>query len=216
MKASFRLVAALSLACLSSACGHTPVTRTLADAFVRGADVKETKLDPKLRYLRVVAGGRESLMVLGYADAHPDGVIESWYSSAGEVIRLQNGRVISTSGLSVDWRSVRYTGLPDWTKLLDKAPVEYVRERDEMPGYRFGIREKVSLFAVRPPDNARLVGLVPSQLHWFEESADSSPGGRPSARYGVRMAGGPASVVYGEQCLAAGLCIAWQTWPVNP
>ena len=78
----------LFLSVLLGACGHTPVSRTLWDAMGKGQSVDAIILNPNLRYLRVSVRGRVVLMVLGYLDAAPDGVIETWYSSAGEVLRL--------------------------------------------------------------------------------------------------------------------------------
>jgi len=38
------------------------------------------------------------LMVLGYSENSPKGTLETWYSSQGEVLKLLNGRVVSTNG----------------------------------------------------------------------------------------------------------------------
>ena len=102
---------ALSLA----GCGHTPVTRTLFDTFGKAPGVDAINLNPAYRYLRVSVGGRDALLVLGYSDPTPTGPIETWYSSAGEVLKLQNGRIFSTVGLRIDWRAVTYTESPSWS-----------------------------------------------------------------------------------------------------
>jgi hypothetical protein len=213
------------------ACGHTPVTRTLADAFDKGTPVAGIPLNPDFRYLRVATGGREALMVLGYVDADPDpdarGAVETWYSREGEVLRLQDGRILSTTGLRVDWRAVRYAEVPTWTQMLTQDSAVFVRERDEMPGYRFNLKDSVYLYTIQPPGNAHLVGIPADHLRWYEERVLGAPRNLPSARYGVRLrdpeglagvegAGAAVEVVYGEQCLALDLCVAWQTWPVLP
>ena len=196
------------------ACGHTPVTRTLFDA-IPGLSQKadSINLNPSLRYLRVTVRGRVVLMVLGYVEPHAEGQIETWYISEGEVIRLQNGRVVGTAGLETDWRAVRNFSLPAWKDLLGRQALVYRRERDEMPGYRFGIAESVSLYPVRAPSNARLVGLPVAGLRWYEEAVLGQPEGLPSARYALLAREGELRVVYGEQCLSQNLCLAWQTWP---
>lgn len=226
----------LALTVLSlCACGHTPVTRTLWDAIPGlGRGVDDIKLNPKLRYLRVTVRGRVALMVLGYVEPSAEGGIDTWYSAEGEVIRLQNGRIVGTAGLETDWRAVRNFSLPAWKDLTGGAErdyslsprkdtaggaaVVYRRERDEMPGYRFGIVQTVSLYPVPVPSNSRLVGVSAAGLRWYEEAVLGQPDGLPSARFGVdagepRVTYGEPRVIYGEQCLAQNLCIAWQTWP---
>jgi Group 4 capsule polysaccharide lipoprotein gfcB, YjbF len=200
---------------LLGACGHTPVTRTVWEAMGTGKSVDAIKLNPKLRYLRVTVRGRVALMVLGYVDASPDGPLETWYSSEGEVIRLQNGRVVATAGLETNWREVRPVALPPWKDMLGSASTTYQRERDEMPGFRFGISESVSLYAVRTPTNARLVGVPVQDLRWYEEAVLGQPGGLPSARYALRIEDNEPRVVYAEQCLSPVFCLAWQIWPAR-
>ena len=196
--------------------GHTPVTRTLFDAIPGlGNKVDDIKLNPSLRYLRVTVRGRVVLMVLGYVEPHPEGQIDTWYSSEGEVIRLQNGRIVGTAGLETDWRAVRNFSLPAWKDLAGRSGVVYRRERDEMPGYRFGIAETVSLYPVPVPSNAKLARLPAAGLRWYEEAVLGQPDGLASGRFALHVKNGEPRVVYGEQCLLRDLCIAWQTWPVT-
>lgn len=199
-----------------TACGHTPVTRTLADAVGQGEGVEGVSLGADFSYLKITAYGRDALMVLGYIDPHPAGTIETWFSSQGEVLRLQNGRILSTAGLELNWQAVRYRGLPDWRAVVAQSKLAFTRERDEMPGYRFGLVDRVDLYAVPAPKDAHLIGVDPKSLKWFEERVQSSPASLPSARYGLAMSDGEPEVVYGEQCLSERLCIAWQTWPAKP
>lgn len=195
-------------------CVHTPVTLTVFESFGLNKNVDAVRLNPQLRYLRVNVDGRVSLMVMGYTESTAEGVLETWYSSEGEVLRLLNGRVASTVGLNVDWRSVRDKNLPSWTELLALQSADFVRERDEMPGYRFNLVEAVSLSGVPVPANTKLVGLQASDLVWFEESVRNA-NGLPSARYGLSVGAGVPIVVYGEQCLSNNLCFSWQKWPVT-
>ena len=204
------LAAVLALA----ACGHTPVSRTVADAMGWGPGVDAIVLNPQLRYLRVSASGKPVLMVLGYEQATPSGLLETWYSNSGEVLQLRDGRLQSTAGLPLDWRAVRYKGLPDWAQLPGLGSARFERERDEMPAYRFGLSETVLIKAVAAPRNARLTGLPADALAWYEETVQDRPYALASARYGVRRQDG--QVVYGEQCLSPDFCIAWQTWPPRP
>lgn len=206
-----KLAVLVATALLLTACGHTPISRTVADAMGRGTSVDQIKLNPALRYLRVSGGAKPVLMVLGYTDVTPEGVIETWYSSSGEVLRLRGGRIVSSAGLTTDWLDVRYRGLPSWQALGLTAGVEYVRQRDEMPGYRFGISEAVRLRSIEAPDQVRLAGLLATDLRWYEETVAGHR--RPSARYGLGLSKGTPEVVYAEQCLSDDLCLAWQQWP---
>ena len=84
------------------------------------------------------------------------------------MLRLQKGRVVATLGLETDWRAVRHAAAaPAWKDMLERKSVIYQRERDEMPGFRFGIAETVSLYAVRTPTNARLIGFAAQDLRWY-------------------------------------------------
>jgi hypothetical protein len=157
-------------------------------------------------------------MVLGYLDNTPQGNIETWYSSESEVLKLLNGRVLSTNGLELDWRNVNYTSLPAWSELsglnTNIVQVEFTRTHDQMPAYKFGVSEVVSLYGVSAPSNSNLAGLPANQLKWFEEKVKGTTHTLPSARYGLTNKDGQTVVVYGEQCFSSELCFSWQTWPV--
>ena len=211
-----RIVIFILLGLAMTACGHTPVTLTLSDALGMGQQVDATPLNPKLRYLRVTVKGRVILLVLGYKESHDLGPIETWYSAEGEVLRMQNGRILSTTGLQVDWRAVRHKEQPSWAYLLEHNSLQFKREIDEMPGYRFGIEQKLSLYQIPTPKNALLKGLPPSDLRWLEEKVLDQNNGLPSARYGLQIKDGLHKVVYADQCLSKDFCFTWQIWPLTP
>lgn len=198
-------------------CGHSPLSSTvLAAAGVTNA-VDGLFLDPSLQYMRVSTPKRTVLMVLGYTDVLPEGVMETWYSGEGEVLKLLNGRLVSSAGFPRDWRSVRFENLPSWGDMADKAHVQYVRTRDEMPGYRFGIRESLRLDSIAVPARTRLKGISASALIWYAETVTEGKQGMPTALYGIRRGNTAAPVVvYAEQCMTRDLCISWQSWPVSP
>ena len=88
--------------------------------------------------------------------------------------------------------------------------VAYRRTRDEMPGYRMGIEEALTIRAIAPPSDSRLAGFDAGALRWFEERSESADALAP-ARYAMSTTDG--RVLYGEQCLTRKLCLAWQRWP---
>ena len=227
LAAVFSLVAALS-GCSSAG---NAILQTLPYAYGRNPGVDNARLNPNFRYLRVTVRGRVALLALGYIDGNPQGPIEVWYSAERELLRLQNGRLVGAVGLTTEWRNVTVPELPSWSAAAraDRA-FRWTRTRDVMPGYRFGVTDKLLLHVVAPPARSAIQGLDPQHLTWFEERVDSDPKAGlsavlgngmvadaplPPARYAVDFQGGQETVVYGEQCLAADLCFTWQRWPLD-
>jgi hypothetical protein len=147
------------------------------------------------------------------------------------VLRLQNGRLVGAVGLTTEWRDVFLPELPSWSALArgDQA-FRWTRTRDVMPGYRFGVKDALSLRVVAESKRSELLGLDPQRLTWFEETVESAQVARfagifssgvaadaalPPARYAVDFRDGQETVVYGEQCLTSELCFTWQRWPVQ-
>lgn len=226
--------AVLSLVFTLSACsaGSNAILQTLPYAYGRNPGVDNARLNPNFRYLRVTVGGRVALLALGNVDSHPQGPIEVWYSAEREVLRLQNGRLVGAVGLTTEWRHVSLPEMPSWsaTARADQA-FRWTRTRDVMPGYRFGVKDVLSLRVVAEPKRSELKGLDSQRLTWFEERVESGPvagfsgifgdsiaadAALPPARYAVDFRDGQETVVYGEQCLAPDLCFTWQRWPVQP
>lgn len=187
--------------------------------------IEQAVLRPDLRYLRVTTNGSPALLVLGDIDHDAAGrPVEVWYSASREVLRLQSGRLVGVAGMPVEWRDVRLpASLPNWQDI--KTPVTFVRERDEMPGYRIGLREQMTVRPIAPPSGTGLLGTDAAALQWYEETASASPDlpatlakqwrPLPPTRFAVRKAATPRSYepVYGEQCLVDNICLQWQTWP---
>jgi hypothetical protein len=171
--------------------------------------------NPNLRYLRVTVKNQSIFMVLGYTEKNSVGDIEVWYSSTGEVIRLQNGRIIGTIGLETDWLNVIHISLPSWNSLANNPKALYQRQRDQMPGYRFGIVESVSIYPTPPPTNSKIVNTLANQFRWYEEVTLNTDIKLPSARYAVQNRDGVLRIAYGEQCLTENFCLSSQLWPVT-
>jgi hypothetical protein len=182
-----------------------------------------TPLDPNFAYLRVTRGSHSGLLWRGSTEQARDGLIEVYYSGSGEVVRLQNGRIVGALGLTTEWRRVSVSGAPDWrTAASSGEAVRLTRVRDVMPGYQTDIRDDLVLKAVSPPQRSAIRGVEPQTLTWFEETAprrslfalgsDARELPLPPARYAVDLAGAQETVVYAEQCLAPDLCFTWQRW----
>lgn len=220
------------LACIATqlfgcATGSTPLADVLSavvsDQFGSGAEsALNIKLNPAYRYLRVEVDGRApALLVLGYVDAHPQGDIEVWYSAKREVIKIQNGRIVGTTGLEVDWRTVRFPiAPPSWTNTLAQEG-SYERSRDEMPGHRYAITDQIQLkpWVGMPPltlpvslNNAH----TQNNYRWFSETTlNTGEQPLPPSWFAWGLYQGQATVVYSVQCLSPTFCLKLQRWPVQ-
>lgn len=213
---------ALALAASAlSACsvGTNAIVDTLRNVVPIETAADAARLNPQFRYLRVTAGGRVALLVLGYTEPHRDGPIEIWYSAQREVLRIQNGRLVGATGLTTEWRSVSLPAMPSWSALAQASTrLSWTRIRDVMPGYRFGVRDELSLGRIAAPIQSLLRVLDPEHLAWFDERHEGEPRADvwlPAAHYAVQLSAGRETVIYGEQCIALDLCFAWQRWPVE-
>ena len=224
------LAAPVLMACTLAACSSSmnAVVQTLQDAVGGNPSVTDAHLNPAFRYIRITVDGRVFFLALGSEDKHPQGPIEVWFSAQREVLRLQNGRVVGASGVTTEWRAVTLPEFPSWSAVArTQQPVQWVRVRDVMPGYRFGVRDELVLSAISPPRQSALQGVDAQSLSWFEERFQTGvaagrltklvtnvaiDGVLPPARYAVDMRDGKEVVVYGEQCLAPDLCFTWQRW----
>ena len=229
MKIRTLAVPALVICTLTSCASSTnAVVQTMRDAVQGNRNVTDAGLNPAFRYIRVTIDGRVSFLALGGEDKHPQGPIEVWFSGEREVLRLQNGRLVGASGVTTEWRSVTLPAMPTWAELASsRRPFQWMRIRDVMPGYRYGIRDELVLRPISPPQKSALQGVDAQSLSWFEERFQTgTAAGRltklvtnigvdgvlPPARYAVDLRDGKEVVVYGEQCLAPELCFTWQKW----
>ena len=225
--------AVLSMLVALSSCSpaSNSMLQTLQSAVWRGDSSASARLNPNFLYLRVTIAGRVVLLALGNEDTDLRGPVEVWYSAEREVLRLQNGRLAGAVGLTAEWRNVELPELPSWSALArgDQA-FRWTRVRDVMPGYRFGLRDALSLRVIPQPRRSELQRLDAQRLTWFEERVESGQVAGlsaifgnsratdlqlPPARYAVDFRGGQETVVYGEQCLAPDLCFTWQRWPAQ-
>lgn len=201
----------LAVSCwVLSACSSRidAITQTAKAVFQGGTDASATAvINPSIRYLRIEINDRVILLALGYIDAHPLGPVEVWYSTKGEVLRLQNGHVVGLTGSDIEWRQVHLSSMPAWP--VDSTSVSaYSRVRDVMPGYRFGLVDQLSIRSISAPRRSNLVALNAQNLRWYEEHEANDK--LPAARFALSST---PTVVYGEQCISRALCLSWQQWP---
>ena len=211
------------VACTSRSSPELDVLATLVAGDGVGVPAIPDNPDPRFRYLRVeLRGNPPGLLVLGYVDQHPLGPIEVWYSALKEVIKIQNGRIVGTAGLKEDWSSVRFAQVPAQWEQITAQGMRFERQRDAMPGYRYGISEQMQVSRTEAMPS---IGLMPSlslataqRYQWFHETSTSTNGGLPGlpdAWFAWGKHRGQYDVVYSEQCLAPDFCLRLQRWPVT-
>jgi len=192
------------------------------ERFGSGTDATVTAtLNPAFRYLRVsLSGYQPALLVLGYVDADPQGDIEVWYSAAKEVVRTQQGRIVGTAGLALDWRRVHFSVPPPAWSAVTRWPASYTRVREEIPGYRFGLTDNLSLEPVAGPPTLALSRTLPSDVAqtyaWYRENSESQNlQALPPSWFALASYRGNLTVVYSFQCLSQQLCLSLQRWPLE-
>jgi hypothetical protein len=201
--------------------GTNAVVQSVRQVIQPGSS-ESTRFDPKFAYLRITRGRHTGFLWRGNTERAEGGPVEVYYSGSGEVVRLQNGRIVGALGLETEWRGVTVTPLSWSAVAANVQPTRFVRVRDVMPGYRTGIRDELVLRRIAPPERSGLRGIDPKSLTWFEETAQhpvplirlraTRAEELPTARYAVDLTGEAEAVVYAEQCLSADLCFAWQRW----
>ena len=218
VRASWRVALATAAVLVLSACtgGMGAAMQSVSELLPSRASAESPNLDPKFEYLRVTRGKRIGLLWRGSVERSQPLPVDVFYSGQGEVVRIQNGRIVGALGLTTEWRRVDVVA-PSWSAIA-KAPEQarVIRTRDVMPGYVSGLREELALRSIAPPSSSALRGVEPASLAWFEERVRSAPPPGvqplPPSRYAVDLTRADGTVVYSEHCLAADLCFAWQRW----
>jgi len=192
--------------------------------------IEQTELNPRYRYLKVDVNNLPALLVLGYQESSSNGVISTWYSAYKEVIQIQNGRLINTQGLELNWSNVSFIDAPALANIAmieptmgskKKSAVRYQRIRTVMPSYRANIEETVEIkpLEIAPSDAPKILqeGNEAQFIRWVEETVLLQTNIRTPyldpvrAIYAINTK--TSQVIYGRQCLAAQFCVSWLHWP---
>lgn len=193
--------------------------------FPQESNVDQVRLDTRYQYIRVTVDDGVAFLASDSPDVDAVDRDVVWFSAGREVLRFRNGRLVAAVGLPMEWRNVALPQLPAWHELAAaEKSFAWVRIRDVMPGYWYGIRDELLLKKIAPRTQSNLTGVDPRTLVWFEESLENSPVAQdalqhsqdlPPARYAVKVNGTNAPVIYGEQCISASFCFTWQRWPLK-
>lgn len=101
-------------------------------------DVTAAEVEAAAYYqMQVTTGDARAVLTLG----NVDGVRQAWYDSSGAVIFLEHGQVVQTSGLAQNLDGVRMPANDPFERGLQHltGPLDYVRQEDWSPGYRYGV-----------------------------------------------------------------------------
>ena len=192
--------------------------------------IDQAQLNPRYRYLKVDVNNLPALLVLGYEDNLPNGVITTWYSAFKEVIQIQNGRLVNTQGLEINWTDVSLIDAPNLVSVAmmnpdmvgkKKSALRYQRTRTVMPGYRANIAETVEIQPLEnvPADVPKVLrqGNESQSIRWVQETVVMQTNVRTPyldpvrAIYAINTK--TSQVIYGRQCLAVQFCVSWLQWP---
>jgi len=192
--------------------------------------IDQTELNPRYRYLKVDVNNLPALLVLGYEENLSNGVVSTWYSAYKDVIQIQNGRLVNTQGLELNWTDVSLSNAlplvsvamlsPDMLSKKNPA-LRFQRIRTVMPGYRANIEEivQIQLLEDVPSEAPKILrqGNEAQSIRWVQETVVMQTNVRTPyldpvrAIYAINTK--TSQVIYGRQCLAAQFCVSWLHWP---
>lgn len=192
------------LLCLTACAGFNPVTDTAGYFFQSSVSAQEKRYVPGFEYLEVEWQGRKSAMALGYRSLNSAQTDEHWYTSQGEMLKLQNGRIVQVLGMTREVRRLS-TNTPPWTNLIShKLPVVWSQTKDVMPDYRFGLQEFVITQQMNPTSAEQ--SLIKGATHWIAEEIKSKDATGKTWIYQQKFALANDRVIYSEQCIARDMC----------
>ncbi len=173
----------------------------------------EAQFDASYEYLSIQSDNSNGRMILGYRQVQQGKVIEYWYTGGGEMLETVDGRIYKALGTTSEIR--RNTGqAPSWqTMSSSQMPVHWQRSLDIMPGYRFGLEEKITTRVLTGIETPAVSGIEKQDLVWFQDQIQSTDiQGRPS-EYRQLFAFKNERLIYSEQCISETLCMRIQWIP---
>jgi hypothetical protein len=181
--------------------------------------VDTSKLSKQFEYLLLYVSGSPAVMTLGKRTLtkSPQGDIvdEFWFTRDGEMLHTRNGRIHAMFGLPIEWRNNQSTP-PTWQETLSRTEAtSWLRVRDEMPNYRYGISDKITTTALASPPKLDKIALelAPAQnpqIKWVQDKVETSTNTGQRWEFTQVFAIDQNQVVYSEQCLSPVFCFQIQ------
>ena len=172
------------------------------------------EMKPNLQYLEAHAGGAQAMMVLGYtAIPQQQPPVQTWYDSERELLRLQNGFLVSVTGVNnaistteYNWAEPNNQGVQLPSSKTYSQPEQQIFNKTIQLSFQAvpetTISTKNSVLRKRLLQTVQPNGQT---LLWFQEIPKSSSE-IPYSLYAFASNGSP---VYGSQCLSPSACIEW-------
>ncbi len=196
----YRAFLSLSVVVLGACKGINPVLDTASGLW------RVNDFEPKagFEYIQVSINSRSTLLAIGKRVRTGAFADEYWYSGAGEMLYLRNGRLMQAVGLTKEIRttSIEMLDFED----VQKTPIVWSRTRDLMPGYLMENIQYVTSKQVDPVDKHFL--KAPNASKWIEEQINTKNNAGQDITYveifAVDVTG---VVVFSRQCIAHDLCL---------
>ena len=175
---------------------------------------EQFEMNPNLQYLEAQTAGAQAMMVLGYtANPQQQPPVQTWYESQRELLRLQNGFLVSVSGVNNSISTTEYT----WAAPNNQGVRLPTAKTYSQPGQQvFNKTIPLSFQAVPEPAvstknsvlRKRLLQAGQSNrqaLQWFQEVTQPNS----EIPYSLHAFASNGTPVYGSQCLTPSACIEW-------
>ncbi len=167
-------------------------------------------IQPGFEYLWVSLDGRASVMALGERSVDEQALVrhvhERWYTGQGEMLYLVDGRIQQALGFTHELRSQMARAWPEWAAVLEtNRQVDWRRQVDLMPGYRYNVVNHVTTYKTPSPN--KLPEGVPASARWVADLVEGKSGDGQAWRYVQKFAISNGQVMYSEQCIDKDLCL---------
>ena len=208
----FRRSVFLIIFCTSTlllSCKSTELSWQILKAQIDG---KEQILNPTYEYLLTHYEGRKVHLALGYREFVNDHIVEYWYSGAGEMLEISDGRVKKALGMIVEIRG-NQGDPPLWASFSELHQSQTWRRKiDLMPGYRFGVEETITTRLLKKNETPLFEKkrTFPRNTNWFLEVVTSQNIQGQQEQYQQIFAVNKNQVIYSEQCLHKSMCMSFQ------
>ncbi|MGV3468684.1 hypothetical protein [Limnobacter sp.] len=181
---------------------------------------EQFEMNPNLQYLEAHTVGAQAMMVLGYvATPKQQPPIQTWYDSQRELLRLQNGFLVSVTGVNNAISTTEYTwAAPNQQAVQLPTSKTYSQPDQQIFNKTVALRfQAVPESTVNTRNSVLRKRLVETSkqnkqtLFWFQEV----PLPNSEIPYSLHAFASNGSPVYGSQCLTASVCIEW-LYRTNP
>ena len=203
----FYVLSLILFSCVLTACKSTDPSWYALQSLLSKT---EPKLNPSFEYITVELDGRTSRLVLGYREFVQGKPLEHWYSGAGEMLEMFDGRVHKALGMTLEIRGNKGRP-PAWESFNDTRQTQvWTREIDIMPGYRYGVEEEITTVKLSKDNLPVQKTKYPKDAIWFQDRVITKDIQGKKQQFQQLFAVLNNRVIYSEQCLHKNMCMSFQ------